>query len=166
MADIKIGTRHYDLSATDEKRERITKKQEGTTTNSHAVRLVDAKIRKNGEVVKIFSRDDGNRFNISEFTNAVREFVPDSLKNKLILELQIILGKFAEMRQKYPGFRIYSSSLLIIYDGDAPEKGISVKLIDLAHSYLNVEEHGGKADDPDLEDNVILGVRNLITFLL
>jgi hypothetical protein len=73
----------------------------------------------------------------------------------------VIGGRFAETVLKYPGFRMYASSVLVAYDGDHFDKGIRLSLIDFAHTYLNVEEFGGRAGDPALDDGVAKGIATL-----
>ena len=165
LADFKIGTRHYDLKATKEKIDGLIKKQVGSTTNSHGVRLIDAKTRKAGKVDKAWDKTQGLTFSYDQLKQCLIEFVPDQLKSDLRTQLQIILGKVSETRKLNPGFRMYASSVLIGYDGDHPENGIRVCVIDFAHTYLNVETDGGKIDDPELEDNIQLGLRTLINML-
>lgn len=162
LADLKIGTRHYDLSANQEKMSGLIEKQKGSTTDSHGIRLIDIKIRKNKQVVNQWNKKQGLKISHDELKEIVNLFIPDILNENFLLQLQNILGKIAETRITFPGFRMYASSLLIGYDGDHLEKGIRVNLIDFAHTYLNIEADGGNNDDPSFEDNIILGVRSLI----
>lgn len=165
LADFKIGTRHYDLQATKEKIQGLIEKQKGSTTDSHGIRLIDAKTRKNGKVINGWDKKQGLKFSFDELKDVVKKFVPESLKADLLLQIQIILGKIAQTRKENPGFRMYAGSVLIAYDGDHLEKGVRACLIDFAHTYLNVENEGAKADDPSLEDNILLGVRTLINLI-
>lgn len=165
LADLKIGTRHYDLQATKEKIQGLIEKQKGSTTDSHGIRLIDAKTRKNGKVVEGWDKKQGLKLSFDELKNVVRKFVPPSLLPDLLIQVQIILGKIAQTRKENPGFRMYAGSILIAYDGDHLEKGVRTCLIDFAHTYLNVESEGASATDPSLEDNILLGVRSLINML-
>lgn len=165
LADFKIGTRHYDLQATKEKIEGLIKKQKGSTTDSHGIRLIDVKTRKNGEVIDKWDKKQGLKLSFDELKDVVKKYVPPSLVEDLRLQIQIILGKIAQTRKENPGFRMYAGSVLIAYDGDHLEKGVRSCLIDFAHTYINVETEGARADDPSLEDNILLGVRSLINLL-
>ena len=162
MADLKVGTRHYDLKATAEKIAGLKEKQKGSTTDSHGVRLIDAKVRKGKAVTKQWDRKQGLKLSFAELAGVVNEFVPQQLRKEFRLKLAAIYGKFAETMTAFPGFRMYASSVLVAYDGDHLEKGIRVLLIDFAHTYLNVEDEGGKADDPELDDGVIKGIGALL----
>jgi hypothetical protein len=161
MADFKVGTRHYDLQATPEKIQGLIEKQKGSTTDSHGVRLIDAKVRRGGQLVGQWGRGQGLKFSVEQLGQVVNEFVPPPLRVEFSRKLQIVGGRFAETVLKYPGFRMYASSVLVAYDGDHIERGIRLFLIDFAHTYLNIGEFGGRADDPALDDGVAKGIATL-----
>ncbi|KAH0795979.1 Inositol polyphosphate kinase family protein [Histomonas meleagridis] len=162
VMDLKVGTRHYDLHATQKKIDELITKQKGSTTDSHGVRIIDGKLRKNGEVVKGWDRKQGLKISYDEFKAAIHEFLPGDLISQFRSRLQIIYGKLAQTIAEHPGYRMYASSILVAYDGDHPEKGIRCCLIDFAHTFINIEEDGGKIDDPTLNDGVMLGLDTLI----
>jgi hypothetical protein len=161
MADFKVGTRHYDLQATPEKIQGLIEKQRGSTTDSHGVRLIDAKVRRGGEVARHWPRPQGLKLSIAELAQALTDFLPRALRAEFNRKIQVIAGRFAETVTKYPGFRMYASSVLAAYDGDDMGKGIRVVLIDFAHTFLNIADAGGSIDDPYLNDGVAKGLATL-----
>ena len=165
VADLKIGTRHYDLQATQKKIDELTQKQIGSTTDSHGVRLISAKMRKAKAVTKHWEKDKGLKFSYEELKQVVNEFIPPELRQEFKLKMIRIYGKLAEMLLEYPGFRMYASSVLAVYDGDHLEKGIRVAIIDFAHTYVNVAEEGGNVNDHGLDDGVLKGVGAIIELL-
>ena len=162
VMDLKVGTRHYDLRASQKKIDGLITKQKGSTTDSHGVRIIDIKLRKNGEVVKVWERKQGLKFSYDELKAIIHEFLPGDLFSQFRSRLQIIYGRLAQTIAEHPGYRMYASSVLVAYDGDHPEKGLRCCLIDFAHTFLNIEDEGGKIDDPSLNDGVMLGLDTLI----
>jgi hypothetical protein len=162
MADLKVGTRHYDLRASPEKIQGLIEKQRGSTTDSHGVRLIDAKVRRGKAAVAQWDRKQGLKFSIEELRNVIGEFLPGGLRSEFRKKVQVIAGKFAETALKYPGFRMYASSVLVAYDGDRPEGGLRILLIDFAHTFLNIADEGGDINDTTLDDGVEKGLQTLV----
>ncbi|OHT04583.1 hypothetical protein TRFO_27909 [Tritrichomonas foetus] len=163
MADFKVGTRHYDLNASEEKKNGLIEKQKGTTTESLGVRLIDAKIRKGGEVTKAWDRKQGLKFSFEELQDVWNEFVPSCLRSDLSKRLDEIYGAFEKTVEENPGFRMYASSLLIAYDGDKPTE-IRAILIDFAHTHISIDAEGADSTDPSFDDGVIQGLTSLMNF--
>jgi len=70
----------------------------------------------------------------------------------------------ASLRVTYqvaPGLRLYSASLLAVYDADAPARAARVALIDFPHAYLDVVTEGGNPETEDLADNALKGLTSL-----
>ena len=163
LADYKVGTRHYDLNASEEKKNGLIEKQKGSTTESIGVRLIDAQIRKGGEVVKSWDRKQGLKFSYEEFESVFNEFIPSGLRNDLSKRLDDIYSAYDETVNQYPGFRMYSGSLLIAYDGDNPSE-IRAVLIDFAHTHISIDAEGGNSDDESFDDGVLQGIATLMNF--
>lgn len=66
IADLKMGCCLYDVDATDVKRNKVFKKQDGSTTESLGVRLDDAKIISNGCIIEEWDKYSGLAFNYDE----------------------------------------------------------------------------------------------------
>jgi hypothetical protein len=162
MADLKVGTRHYDLHATPEKVRSLVDKQRGSTTDSHGVRLIDGKVRRGGQTVAQWDRKQGLKFSIAELKHVIGEFLPGPLLQEFHQRVQVIAGRLAETTLEAPGFRMYASSILVAYDGDAPDRGLRVKLIDFAHTFGDIAAAGGDPRDRSLDDGVAKGLATLI----
>ena len=161
LADLKVGTRHYDPSASEEKKQGLIAKQKGSTTDSVGVRLIDAKIRENGEVTKAWDRKQGLKFSEQEFAAVVREFVPPSLQCAFIRQLNQIYDAFDKTVSEHPGFRMYAASVLIAYDGDSPTE-LRTLLIDFAHTHMSLDEEGYDSSNEEYDDGVVKGLTELI----
>lgn len=61
-----MGCCLYDVDATDVKRNKVLKKQDGSTTESLGVRLDDAKIISNGCIIEEWDKYSGLAFNYDE----------------------------------------------------------------------------------------------------
>ena len=162
--DVKVGTRHYDMYATEKKAQYLINKQKGSTCDSHGIRLIDAKVRKGGEVTKAWDKKAALKFTIDELKATINEFVPDKLKEMLVEKIKKIKELFESNLKQNPGFRMYASSVLVAYDGDNLDKGIRCCLIDFAHTFMNIEEEEGnpKITDDSFNDGVLFGLNSLI----
>ena len=161
LADLKVGTRHYDPDATEEKKKGLIEKQKGSTTDSVGVRLIDAKIRKDGAVTKAWDRKQGLKFSEEEFAAIVREFIPASLKSAFLQQLNDIYDAFDKTVSEHPGFRMYAASVLIAYDGDKPTE-LRTLLIDFAHTHLSLDDEGYDSGNDEYDDGVVRGLTELI----
>ena len=158
LADLKVGTRHYDLTASDEKRIGLIEKAKNSTTPTLGVRVIDAKIRQHGQVVKSWDRKQGLQFTEEEFIQVVKDFLPGKKLSEFHTEIVKIRDAYAATMKAYPGFRVYASSILISYDGDKP---IIVKLIDFAHLYIDIGAEGVDISDPIYDDGVLGALESL-----
>lgn len=167
MGDFKVGTRHYDINATEEKKNIILSRQKGSTTESIGVRLTDAKIRQNGAVVEAWSRKQGFSFTYDQLEEAWSGFLPTPhLREEVTKKLDELYTAFDETVEKYPGFRMYSSSIFIAYDGDdmSDKSELRVRFIDLAHAHINIADEGCDLDDEIFDDGVLQGISSLMNF--
>lgn len=167
MGDFKVGTRHYDINATEEKKKMILSRQKGSTTESIGVRLTDAKTRRNGAVVKVWSRKQGFSFNYDQFEEAWNEFLPTAhIREEVTKKLNALYTEFKETAQQNPGFRMYSSSIFIAYDGDdmSDTSEVRVSFIDLAHAHINLANEGCDINDKQFDDGVLQGISSLMNF--
>nr|AGM32380.1 inositol polyphosphate kinase family protein [Coptotermes formosanus] len=160
IADIKIGTTSWDPDAPEEKKSRMKKKRIGTTTQSLGVRIVGMVMQKNGSVVKRLTRNEGEELNDPQFYTELKNFVPNSLKDSFKSVIEKISSLYVETLDENPGFRIYSSSLLVIYDGDNPTE-IRVKIIDLAHCHSDIRVFNVSLSDSAFDDGFFSGLNNL-----
>lgn len=161
VADIKCGRRHYDLEATPEKIKLIKSEQEGSTTETINIRGENIAMRKNGELVYNISKKDAFRFNEEELYFALKDFIPKNLMLEFEKQIRNIIDAYTRMQQEHQYFKIYGASVLITYDGDK-EDVIRVKIIDLAHSYLDISKIVPDPDDKEYDDGFLEGLKSLL----
>ena len=164
VADLKIGTRHWDLEASKEKVDGLVEKQKGTITEKLGIRIIDVSMRRNGEIIMKHDRKQGLADSEEEFKNVIKEFLPGKLLDSVKQKTRELITAYEKTLQENPGFRVYASSILIAYDGDATHESIDdvkVKVIDLAHTYINIAANGADIKDKAYDDGIIIGLKNL-----
>jgi len=161
MVDIKMGTSSVGEDATQEKRTEMEKKDKGTTTVSLGIRVVGARIYdvdKKQYIVK--KKDYGKNLKDSDIPSGLSFCFGDGNKirkdlAKHYLEKLKILKSWYE---KQSVFRLYSSSLLFVYEGEEKDvKKGEVRLIDFAHVF-NISDGGH-------DEKYMVGLNNLIKYL-
>lgn len=161
IADIKIGTRSYEVDASEKKKEAQLSHIKGTTTETHACRMVDVSLRKDGVLIKEWDRISGRQAPLSMFIEVLQKFLPGKRKQEFLGLLNDLIEKLIETKTLNPRSRFYSASLLVIYDGDFIDNPMNIALIDFAHAYVDIDSEGGDSNDSSYDDNTVLGLQNL-----
>lgn len=177
VLDLKMGTRQYGVDATDSKQASQRKKCALTSSKELGTRVCGLQVW-NRATQKYFIKDKyfGRRLRSgSPFAKALAKFLYDgtdcfSIIRKIpqiIRLLQELYSYFQDLK----GYRMYGSSILLMYDGALPtaEAEIKIHIIDFAQSVIGDDSdypnYKKPPQHPELADmGYLKGLRSLITY--
>jgi len=164
ILDIKLGTRQHGDDASAEKKKRHMAKCASTTSQPLGIRICGQLVYQPSHesyrhTDKYFGRkltSNTIESNISEFFNNGYSFRKDAL-DKIILKLREL---YRVMDKEQNHYRFYSTSLLLIYEGDllAKEKEVDIRMIDFAHTF-------GLEEGEEQDDGYLFGLKNFIQLM-
>ena len=155
ILDCKVGIRHYDDDASEEKRRRHIAKANATTSSKCGIRYIGMQSFKrlssqdsNIGVFETRNKYHGRSLTEHDLVPEATWFFHDSHHVRIDC-VKLLLEKLHRLRQFLGSqyhFFFYSSSLLVVYEGALPDitqPRVDVRMIDFAHTTLS----NGRRDD-------------------
>jgi len=160
ILDIKIGKQSFGEDADESKKANMAAKDAKSTTGTLGARITAVKVYQveTGDYIKK-SKDYGKTIKTEDFQSAFAEYFHNGkgLRKSLIPKFLEKIRVVKEWVESQGDLRMYSSSILFVYDGDESNDNVEIKLIDFAHVFKIAD--GGK------DDGYIFGINNVVQYL-
>jgi len=160
VLDVKLGAQLWDESAPQEKRDRLDAVANGTTSSSIGMRVAGMKVWKGEAGYKVFDKHYGRVLTHENVIESFKEYLASEITAE---DAKLLAGRFLRKVKDIEKVlasqesRMYSASLLFVYEGGKKELDQALK--DEAAREPKTEDD--ENDDDDEEDEKVKMVEEL-----
>lgn len=138
VMDLKIGTRQHGLTSDSDKTARLIEKCKRTTSFSLGLRCCGMRVYQiKTQKVRVWDKQYGRTLKTETFKECLALFFNNGagIRRNVIRPLLRIAQSLLSTIENLPNYRLFSTSILLIYEGaDQNSTQVSLKIIDFASS--------------------------------
>jgi hypothetical protein len=167
VLDVKMGRRGYGLDATEtKKRSKIAKELMST---SHTLGFRIGGLRQwdvSADSWKCMGRHEARALSVNGVRDVLADFGAILGTTALLERFRELIAGLRDVFEVQNDFRLYTSSLLLIYDAARPVETARISMVDFAYTYLVEEVHAAPDGDSDVRDEgYYFGLTTLVEML-
>ncbi|KAK8891971.1 hypothetical protein M9Y10_029193 [Tritrichomonas musculus] len=179
ILDLKIGIRTWKFGDPQEVGQRRSKKMMAGSCaqtnfrvraamwyNAHFNTENDHLYNYDNNGITFVTRKFGNSCSMNQLMNFFKDFFKYRNNISLFIEKVKTLKESLMILRDTFGMRLYSSSILVVYDDKNPDK-LDLRILDFEKSYFNIEKVAAQYDEPlsQCEDRIIEALENFQNLL-